>query len=311
MAESKNPTGPGNGRSELRRAVAQLGSALSAEGYARTKALFAPLQTAPAAADLNIERDIAYGAHPLQTVDVYSPTAAGQPRSVVVFVHGGGFVGGDKHEDGGPFYDNVGIWAVTQGFVGVLINYRLAPHSTWPGGSEDVSAAVNWVGEHIHRFGGDPERVVLMGHSAGAAHAAGCLAVPADGRHSRHAIAAFIGVSGIYDLGIAPVNTAYFGADETLYPSRSPLPGILRSSIPLCFAIAEYDPPLVAKHFVSVLSGRLAAGEKLPYIVQVPGHNHFSAILHLNTHEVDFGAALSGFIERTFTGLSRACEQQG
>ena len=101
-------------------------------------------------------------------------SATGAP--VLVFVHGGGFVGGDKHVPGTPMYDHIGAWAVRNGWVGVTITYRLAPEHTWPSGAQDVAAAVQWVRDNIAAYGGDPARIVVAGHSAGCVHVASYLA---------------------------------------------------------------------------------------------------------------------------------------
>ena len=92
-----------------------------------------------------IDRDLAYGDHPRHRLDVHT---GDQPRAaapVVLFVHGGGFTGGDKHVPGTPRYDLVGAWAVRHGWVGVTMTYRLAPGYRWPAGAEDVAAAVGWI----------------------------------------------------------------------------------------------------------------------------------------------------------------------
>ena len=93
-----------------------------------------------------------------------------------MFVHGGGFIGGDKHVPGSPMYDHVGAWAVRNGWVGVTITYRLAPEHTWPSGAQDVAAAAAWVRDNIASYGGDPSRIVVAGHSAGCVHVASYLA---------------------------------------------------------------------------------------------------------------------------------------
>jgi acetyl esterase/lipase len=120
-----------------------------------------------------IARDLAYGAHPRHRLDVH---AGGEPSGdlvpVFMFVHGGGFVAGDKHRPGSPAYDLVGAWAVRHGWVGVNLTYRYAPEATWPAGAQDVAAVVGWVREHIAGYGGDPDRIVVAGSSAGAAPAA-------------------------------------------------------------------------------------------------------------------------------------------
>src|SRR5205085_3613438 len=115
---------------------------------------------------------ITYGADPKQVLDVYTADSAPgrRPRPVLLFVHGGGFRGGDKH---GPFYpDNVTLWAARHGMVGINIDYRLAPQNPYPAAAQDLAAAIGWARANAARYGGDPRRIVLFGHSAGANHVA-------------------------------------------------------------------------------------------------------------------------------------------
>src|SRR5580692_10223625 len=76
---------------------------------------------------------------------VFMPEAPSSGRPVLMFVHGGAFIGGNKRMPGTPFYDNVMLWAVKNGFVGVNITYRLAPPFPWPAGAEDIASAIQWV----------------------------------------------------------------------------------------------------------------------------------------------------------------------
>jgi acetyl esterase/lipase len=125
--------------------------------------LAAPAQTGP-----RVQRDIAY-AEPRserQLLDVYAPPA-GSGLPVVVWVHGGGWMRGNKNEMGqkpAAFVD--------KGFVFVPVNYRFVPQVTMDTIVRDVARAVGWVHSNIARHGGDPNRIFLMGHSAGAQLAA-------------------------------------------------------------------------------------------------------------------------------------------
>ena len=131
-------------------------------------ALYAPLQPKPPYAGVSVTRDLAYGSDPLQKLDVFSPTAKpAKLRPVLLFVHGGGFVRGDKKTT-----DNMVVWGVDNGMVGVAINYRLAPKDPWPAGAKDLASAIAWTRAHIADYGGDPDRIILWGHSAGANHVA-------------------------------------------------------------------------------------------------------------------------------------------
>ncbi len=116
----------------------------------------------------DVTRDIPYAdpAHERQVLDVYRPERGG-PGPVVVWIHGGGWQTGDKRE--------VALKPklfTERGLVFVSMNYRLLPSVDMGAIVDDVGRAVGWVHEHIGEYGGDPNRLLLMGHSAGAQLAA-------------------------------------------------------------------------------------------------------------------------------------------
>ncbi len=120
------------------------------------------------AAEPKIHRDLAYGEpnNERQTLDVYAP-AEGVNHPVVVWIHGGGWHSGDKKEvqkKPQAFTD--------KGFVFVSINYRLLPHVTIKQMAGDVAKAIRWTHDHAKDYGGDPDTIFVMGHSAGAQLAA-------------------------------------------------------------------------------------------------------------------------------------------
>jgi acetyl esterase/lipase len=115
-----------------------------------------------------IKRDIAYAApaEERQVLDVYSPPGA-KNLPVVFWIHGGGWEGGDKSSvqvKPQAFMD--------KGFVFVSTNYRLLPHVAMETIFRDIAKSIRWVHEHIAEYGGDPQRLLVMGHSAGAQLAA-------------------------------------------------------------------------------------------------------------------------------------------
>jgi parallel beta-helix repeat protein len=121
-----------------------------------------------AAADVKVHRDLAYAKpeNPQQTLNVYAP-ADGQRLPVVVWIHGGGWHRGDKAE-----VDRKPQALVDRGFVLVSINYRLFPDVTIKQIAEDVAKAIRWAHDHAQHYRGDPDRIIVMGHSAGAQLAA-------------------------------------------------------------------------------------------------------------------------------------------
>ncbi|WP_375436904.1 alpha/beta hydrolase [uncultured Hymenobacter sp.] len=101
-------------------------------------------------------------------LDVYAPKRkATKPYPVVIFIHGGSWNSGNKN-----FYSFIGRRLAKQGVVAVVINYRLSPKVEAPAMADDCTRAVIWTTEHIQEYGGDSQRVFLMGHSAGAGLAA-------------------------------------------------------------------------------------------------------------------------------------------
>ena len=155
--------------------VAALGRVVDPES---TGKIYAALQEKEPYAGIKVVRDVKYGTHPRQVVDIFTPETGAAGRPVLMFVHGGGYVRGNKRPPGSPFYENVMVFAARHGMVGVNVEYRLAPEFKWPSGPEDMGAAVRFVNENIANYGGDPARVFLMGHSAGAGHVAAYVSHP-------------------------------------------------------------------------------------------------------------------------------------
>lgn len=103
------------------------------------------------------------------SLDVY-PVAGEKPAPVLVYIHGGGWSTGDK-----SMVQAKPAWAEREGWVLVSVNYRLSPAVRHPEHARDVASAIAWVHAHIAEYGGDPARIAVMGHSAGA-HLAGIVA---------------------------------------------------------------------------------------------------------------------------------------
>jgi acetyl esterase/lipase len=138
-----------------------------------------------------------YGPESRQKLDVYSPQDA-KDRPVVVFFYGGSWTTGSR-----GLYRFVGAALAERGIVAVLPDYRLYPLVKFPQFVDDGALAVAWVQKHVHEFGGDPHRIVLMGHSAGG-HEAAFLAYDRQllqkaGAHPEW-IAGLVGLSGPYAL---------------------------------------------------------------------------------------------------------------
>jgi acetyl esterase/lipase len=265
-----------------------------------TGALYGPLQQREPYAGVRVLRGERYGPDAERNLlDVFMPeSAAGAPLPVLVFVHGGGFVAGARRTGTGPFYDNVGLWAAKNGMVGVNTTYRLAPQNPWPAAQEDLAATLAWVRENIAAHGGDPNRIYLMGHSAGAAHIAQYIGHPRFHVEPGGGIAGAILVSGLFDPASATPSAAlesYFGHDASLYPRRSALPGMAASRLPMLVAYAELDPSDFHEQAEQAQAALCGAGRCGP-LLQLRGHSHMSEVYAINTADTALTEAIRGFV---------------
>ena len=263
--------------------VAAIGRVIDAP---KSAALYAPLQEKEPYRGVKVTRDVHYGPAAQNLLDVFSPQAAGAPRPVLVYVHGGGFVAGSRRMPGSPFYDNIHLWAARHGMVGVNMTYRLAPAAKWPAGAEDIGRALAWVRANIAARGGDPARIYLMGNSAGATHVADWLAQVAEKKMAAVPVAGAILLSGIYDFTRfeqADNVKAYLGDDAEAYAERSPLRGLLKSKVPLIVSTAELDPPPFEAQAQELRDALCKSARGCQQFLVLAKHNHLTQVQSINT----------------------------
>ena len=136
--------------SDKAEAIKAMGAVINAP---ETGKLYAPLHATEPYEGVTVERNIKYGQHDRNLLDVFrAPTPEARP--VLIFVHGGAYERGDKRVGTSPYYDNLMLWASHNGMVGVNMTYRLAPDYSWPAAADDVASAVAWTKEKIRDFGG-------------------------------------------------------------------------------------------------------------------------------------------------------------
>lgn len=269
------------------------------------KALYAPLlATAPGGGD--IVRDIAYGPDERHRLDVYLPVGASGPAPVVIFLHGGGFIRGDKRDR-----EAVGNYFSRHGVLAVVPNYRLGPRHQWPAGAEDVAAALTWARANVASYGGDRAHIVLAGESAGAAHIATATLVrrfhPAEGLQ----VAGVFLASGVYNarlellarsqLGIAtpdPRNEAYFGTDFAAYGAMSTVDLIDAAPFPLAISYAELDPIQMQAQAGELFARLVTRHGFQPGISVVRNHNHLSQVYAINTGDDALAGPMLAFVRR-------------
>lgn len=252
----------------------------------RTRSLYQPLAEALPFARRPVTSDIEYGPDPRHRLDLYPADAEEAPT--LLFLPGGGFVGGDKAE-AAPFYGNVGRFFASHGYRAIVANYRLAPTHTWPAGSEDVARILDWLGE--------TPQLHLLGQSTGASHLATYLLHP---RHAAHRdekrIRSVALMSGFYrpELAMPPGAKLYFGNDD--WPARSLTGGAPHPR--LLLSIAELDPPAIASQTLDLASSLSRADGRAPELAWFRGHNHVSTV-----HSLGIGADVVGqTLLRFFSG---------
>jgi acetyl esterase/lipase len=222
---------------------------------------------------------IAYGDHARQRLDVYVPEPAPSAAPVVVFFYGGRWRSGDR-----DFYRFVGQALVARGYVAVIADYRLYPEVRFPAFIEDGARAVRWAREHAAGYGGDPGRLFVMGHSAGA-HIAALLALDPQylqavgGR--REWLAGMIGLAGAYDF--LPLTDDdlkdIFGPPER-YPLSQPINHVDGRNPPLLLLHGRTDTTVRLKNTVNLAERVRAAGGSVQTVIYpVMGHARMIASL--------------------------------
>ncbi len=262
-------------------AIAALGTRLGPEVLAAVQAKYADEQTDPTAP---VIEDAAYGPHERQRLDVYAPQDA-QRRPVLLWVHGGGFVRGEKASEAHPYNAHVGRWAARSGLVGAVMDYRLLPNARWPSGGEDVAAAVDWLVAHAADRGGDPARIVVAGTSAGSVHVATAMQLGL--------LPPAVLLSGLYGA-TAPEDrdVPYLGETTPLEPAR-----IAAAGLPMLLACAEHDPDRFQAETLALANAAFAATGRLPRLSVVAGHNHFSLACHLGGSDARLASDILDFVE--------------
>jgi len=199
----------------------------------------------------------AYGAHPRQVLDVYRPSAPAGPPPVVVFFHGGGWDAGSPGQ-----YRFMGAALARLGVIAVVAGYRLYPEVAWPAFVEDAAGSVAWTLAHAAELGGDPRRVFVMGHSAGAYLAVDLALDPrwlaAAGAQAGQLRGA-IGLSGPYDF--LPLGSdrlrAIFGAAPDLAATQPA--NFARGDAPPLLLVHGAEDTVVRPRNSTGLAGRVRA----------------------------------------------------
>ncbi len=228
-----------------------------------------------------VTQDIAFSAIPRDKLDVYRPagsTPTTPLKPVVVFFYGGAWDSGDK---GGYLFAAEAL--TSRGYVAVVPDYRLYPEITFPAYMDDAALAVKWTFDNIAQHGGDPDKVFVMGHSAGAQLAA---LVAYDGKYldrvgiDKRRIRGVVSLAGPLDF--LPLTEAKM---EFIFP----LP-VRAASQPINFVTGKEPPTLllhgtadtrVGIHNSRNLATRIAERGGMVETTYYPGMSHIGIVLAL------------------------------
>ncbi len=200
--------------------------------------------------------DLIYGDQPRNLLDVYTPTESQGAAPVIVFFYGGSWNSGERGD-----YRFVGEALASRGIVTVVADYRLYPQVRYPDFLHDAAQAVAWTEREIARYGGDPQRVFLMGHSAGAYNAA-MLALDerllAQVQLTPNSLRGWIGLAGPYDF-LPVINPAvrpvFFYPDSPL--DSQPINHVSAAAPPALLLASRDDPTVNPQRNSGGLAQRL------------------------------------------------------
>jgi len=273
MANALRSGMPADVRDEIRRLHVD-----KADGVlAKTNALYESVERTYRPSEVETTADLAYGEHERHKLDVHVDTRrrgnALQP--VLMFFHGGAFVRGAKENS-----RNVGEYFASIGLVGVSATYRLAPEVKWPEGANDVGAAVQWVKDNISEYGGDPDRIYVIGKSAGGHHAATYALRPEALSQDFARAAGIILISGSLGSG----TTDYFGVDDES-DGKAVLGNISKVDMDIMLTTAEFDRYEMVATSLALAHELASKHDTLARVRQLPGHNHYSPNISIGTSD--------------------------
>jgi Carboxylesterase family len=298
--------------SDLAKQIANIGPGLC---FQETALLYRPLHPGPPYTGVTITRDISFGPDPKNVLDLFEPENGGGSRPVLIYVSGGA---GNKRAGGANgdiYYDNIMLWAVQNGMVGV--NMQRRPGQAWDDPARDIALMVQWVGQNIAQHKGNPGRVFIWAQSAGNVPTATYIA------HSEFWGPKGVGVTGVvfmsppaFDIlpatppmglgGFTPCRQADGTAaaappsgpgrsagtgggrgkggdqpDAATQLARSNLPGLMNSKVSFIVIAAELDPPNIIG-FSKTLKDELCRG-RCPAFLDLKVHSHVSEVMAPNT----------------------------
>jgi acetyl esterase len=294
---------------EAKAQIWQIGKKWNTDVGVQTRAIYAPIYAKYAdktAQEVKTTRDVAYGPDEKQKVDLHLPAKKGTGQPMIAFFHGGGQTGGDKET-----VANVTEWAARNGMVGVNANYRLSPQVKYPEQGKDVAALVAFMKKNAKEWGGDPNRIYLIGQSAGSTIIAAYIYDQALQPGGDPGVVGVVLMSGVYNTAHQgprrAFSEAYYGTDESKWDELAPM-GKAKSyagkKVPTLITNAELNPDTIEHESVDLYQ-LLCKKSGCPRYHQTLGHNHLSESSNLNTNDQSIAPAILEFIQATRPGNAR------
>jgi acetyl esterase/lipase len=258
-------------------------------------------------AQIRVEHDIKYTTGPAypdnkDKLDVYIPQGA-KNAPVIISLYGGALTAGDKSEQ--PY---VGERLAEAGNVTVLINYRLSPTVAHPAHVQDAAMAVAWVKNNIAKYGGDPSKIVLTGHSAGGylislllldpRYLAAVGMKPSDIRGAAP-VSGFFYVEG---AGVGPDRPKYiWGADPKAWPAASPASYVRADVPPMLLLYADGDDAWRRQQNVDFAAALRAAGDKNIETHMIAGRSHLTVWYTMEHGQDETSRAIEEFARKVLS----------
>lgn len=292
-----------------------------------TAQIYRPLHANPPYAGVSFARDLSFGPDPKNVLDVATPEQTGGSRPVLIYVSGGA---GNKQQ-GGPngdvFYDNVMVWAVKNGMVGVNVQRR--PGEAWDDPAKDISLVVQWVHKNIAKYKGNPARVFIWCQSAGNIPVSTYIGHPEfygpDGVGVRGVVFMSPPAFDILPATPPPVQGGFAAcgnpnggpstaaaapagrgarpgagrgpqADSATQLARSNLPGLIKSNVAFMVVAAELDPPAIIA-FAQTLRDELCKANRCPTYTVFKDHSHISEVMSPDTDDTSVTGPILKWME--------------
>jgi acetyl esterase/lipase len=231
-------------------------------------------------------------------LDVYAPADA-RDAPVVVSIHGGALREGDKYQEG-----FVGQRLAQAGFVAVVINYRLSPAVMHPAHVEDAARAVAWARTNAAQHGGNPRRLFVIGHSAGAYLAALLATDPrylAPYQMKPTDLAGIVPVSAFFYVdraGVAPDRPKdVWGTDPAAWKAASPAAYLGRDVPPMLLLYADGDQPWRRQQQADFVADLSKAGGPAVEARMIAGRDHTTVWTRMKNPGDEVAAAIVAFVK--------------